>query len=150
MIVGYVALDPSERKNSQYPLLFAVLATALMIMMAKWRRIAEYWPPFAVMFAAFSLQTWLAGTRSAWSRLPPEILSELEPFFDRGKITEKDDEWNAREVAKAIVVVVIALFLSIALFINLRVTIRDIRQSEPHNYYKRGADGSAHTCPRDT
>jgi hypothetical protein len=145
MIVGYVALDPSERKNSQYPLLFAILATALMIMMAKWRRIAEYWPPFAVMFAAFSLQTWLAGTRSAWSRLPPEIMSELEPFFDHGKITERDDEWNAREVAKAIAVVVIALFLSIALFINLRVTIRDIRQSEPHNYYKRGADWlSAH------
>jgi len=34
---------------------------------------------------------------------------------------------------------------AIALFINLRVTIRDIRQSEPHNYYKRGADWlSAH------
>jgi hypothetical protein len=146
MVVGYVALDPSERKNSQYPLLFAILATALMIMMAKWRRIAEYWPPFAVIFAAFALQTWLAGTRSALSRLPSDIMSELEPFLDRrGNIIDPTDEWTVREIVKVVAVVVIALFLSIALFINLRATVRDIRQSEPHNYYKRGAEWlSAH------
>jgi hypothetical protein len=138
MVVGYIALDPSERKSGQYPLLLAILATALMIMMAKWRRIAEYWPPFAVMFAAFSLQSWLVGTRSTFSRLPPDIMSELAPFFDRG--AGADDQWTVREVIKAVAVVVISLCLSIALFINLRVTIRDIRQSEPHGYYKRGAD----------
>jgi hypothetical protein len=138
MVVGYIALDPSERKQGQYPMLLAILATALMIMMAKWRRIAEYWPPFAVMFAAFSLQSWLVGTRSTFSRLPPDIMSELEPFFDRG--ADADDHWTVREVIKVVAVVVIALCLSVALFINLRVTIRDIRASEPHDYYKRGAD----------
>jgi hypothetical protein len=116
-----------------------------MIMLAKWRRIAEYWPPFAVMFAAFSLQTWLAGTRSAISRLPPEIMIELEPFLDRSDTTDVDREWTAREVIQIVAVVLISLFLSANLFINLRATIRDIRQSEPHNYYKRGADWlSAH------
>jgi hypothetical protein len=141
MIVGYIALDPLERKNGQYPMLFAILATALMIMMAKWRRIAEYWPPFAVMFGAFSLQAWLVGTKSAFSRLPPDIMKELEPYLDhRVNAPDTDDGWTLRELLKTGAVVVIAIFLSAALFVNLRATIRDIRQSEPHNYYKRGAD----------
>ncbi len=48
MVVGYIAFDPSDRRRSHYPLFFLLLSTALMIMTARWKRIAEYWPPFAV------------------------------------------------------------------------------------------------------
>jgi hypothetical protein len=148
MVVGYIALDPAERKSGQHPLLFAILATALMILMAKWRRIAEYWPPFAVMFAAFSLQTWLAGARATFSRLPPEIMQELEPFLDRNTTTQSVDDWSAIEIIKMVSVVLIALFLSTALFFNLRAAAKDIRQSEPHEYYQRGAEWlKAHVPP---
>ena len=141
MVVGYVALDPADRKNNQHSLLFAILATALMIMMAKWRRIAEYWPPFAVMFAAFSLQPWLHGSRSTFTRLPPDIMQELEPFFDRSSATRNDDdEWTLREIVKTVCVAVVALILGITLFINVRATRRDIQQSEPNDYYRRGAN----------
>jgi hypothetical protein len=54
-----------------------------MIMTARWKRIAEYWPPFAVLFAGFSLQPWLAGFRPYLTRLPPDVLEELKPFLDR-------------------------------------------------------------------
>ena len=140
MVVGYVALDPAERKQGSQPLFFAILATALMIMIAKWRRIAEYWPPFAVMFAAFSLKPWLDGTRSALPRLPSDIMAELEPFFDRGPVAVNGDDSSIREWLKNIAIAIVALLLSLALLLNLRVTKRDISQSEPHNYYKRGAD----------
>lgn len=148
MVVGYIALDPADRKSGQHPLLFAILATALMILMAKWRRIAEYWPPFAVMFAAFSLQTWLAGGRATFSRLPPDIMQELEPFLDRTTTTQSVDDWSAIEIIKMVSVVLIALFLSAALFFNLRAAAKDIRQSEPHEYYQRGAEWlKAHVPP---
>jgi len=140
MVVGYVALDPVERKQGSQPLFFAILATALMIMIAKWRRIAEYWPPFAVMFAAFSLKPWLDGTRSALPRLPSDIMAELEPFFDRGPDAVNGDDSSLREWLKNIAITVVALLLSLTLFLNLRVTKRDISQSEPHDYYKPGAD----------
>jgi hypothetical protein len=148
MVVGYIAFDPADRKSAQHPLLFAILATALMIMMAKWRRIAECWPPFAVMFAAFSLQTWLVGGRATFPRLPPDIMQELEPFLDRNTTTQSVDDWSAVEIIKMVSVVLIALFLSTALFFNLRAAAKDIRQSEPHEYYQRGAEWlKAHVPP---
>jgi hypothetical protein len=140
MVVGYIALEPSERKRAHYPLFFAIFATALMIMNARWKRIAEYWPPFAVMFAAFSLQPWLEGSRSWFTRLPSDILKELEPFFDRdGLVLEEKQGTNTRELLKTIAVAVVALLLSVALFFNLRATVKEIGQSEPHDHYRRGA-----------
>ncbi len=35
---------------------------------------------------------------------------------------------------------VVAVVLAVVLFFNLRVTVKDIASSEPHNYYKAGAD----------
>jgi len=45
MLAGYLAFDPSDRKRAHHSLFFLTFSTALMIMMARWRRIAEYWPP---------------------------------------------------------------------------------------------------------
>jgi len=140
MVVGYIALEPAERKRAHYPLFFAIFATALMIMNARWKRIAEYWPPFAIMFAAFSLQPWMEGARSWFTRLPSDILKELEPFFDRdGLVLEGAKESNTRDLLKTIAVAVVALLLSVALFFNLRATVKEIGQSEPHDHYRRGA-----------
>ena len=97
MLVGYIAFEPSERRRSHYPLFFLLFSTALMIMTARWKRIAEYWPPFAVLFAAFSLQPWLQqGFRSYLTRLPPDVLDELSPFLDRNE-EEKDQLAGDRE-----------------------------------------------------
>ena len=91
MIVGYLAFDPADRKRAHHPLFFLVFATVLMIMTARWKRIAEYWPPFAVMFAAFALQPWLEGTRSTLTRLSNDVLDELQPFLDRPGTEASDD-----------------------------------------------------------
>ena len=139
MVIGYIALDPTDRTHGHASLLLAILATVLLIMMAKWRRIAEYWPPFAIMFAAFSLQPWLDGSRLLHGKLPKEIMEELEPFFDRDD-TSSGNQWSVADVVKILVASFVALLLSIVLFFNLVATKRDIRQSEPHDYYRRGAE----------
>jgi hypothetical protein len=59
-----------------------VFSTLLMIASFRSRRFVEYWPPFAVLFAAFSLQPVLEGVKSAFSRMPREVIDELEPFLD--------------------------------------------------------------------
>jgi hypothetical protein len=82
MFAGYIAFEPSERKRAHFPLFLLLFSTALMIMTARWRRIAEYWPPFAVLFAAFTIQPWWQGLGSYPRRLPPEMLEELRPFLD--------------------------------------------------------------------
>jgi len=136
MFAGYLAFEPSERRRAHFPLFFLLFATALMIMTARWRRIAEYWPPFAVLFAAFALQPWLQGLRSYPRRLPPEYLEELKPFLDHK--AENRDSW--RELGSTIAALCVGLVLCIFLFFNLRATAHEIRQSEPHEHYRAGAE----------
>lgn len=139
MLVGYIAFEPSERRRGHYPIFFLLLSTALMIMTARWKRIAEYWPPFAILFAGFSLQPWLAGFRPYLTRLPAEILEELTPFFDR-EVPRPKEESDLRDVIRATGVVSVALVLSVFLFFNLRATMKEIGQSEPHDHYRAGAE----------
>jgi hypothetical protein len=139
MVVGYIFFEPGDRKRAHFPAFFLIFSTALMIMTARWKRIAEYWPPFAVMFAAFSLQVWLEGTRSTLTRLSDDVLAELQPFFDRegGFIAGRRREIS--DLIRMIVVAVITLMLGFVLFLNLRATALEISDSEPHTYYERGA-----------
>ena len=148
MVVGYVALEPGERKRGHYPLFFALFSTVLLILILRWRRIAEYWPPFAVMFAAFSLQPWLEGTRSTLGRLPKDIMDELEPFLDRDSIVSSASYSSFKETLKIIAVSVIALVLGVALFFNLRAAVKEIGQSETHTYYKLGAEWMKEHVPQ--
>jgi hypothetical protein len=139
MLVGYIAFEPSEHRRGHYPIFFLLFSTALMIMTARWKRIAEYWPPFAILFAGFSLQPWLAGFRPYLTRLPPEVLDELKPFLDREGVpaaTTQESSW--RETLQIIAVSTVALVLSVFLFFNLRATTKEIGQSEQHDYYRDG------------
>lgn len=140
MLVGYIFFEPGERRKAQQPVFFLLLSTALMIMTARWKRGAEYWPPFAVLFAGFALKPWLDGARGYLTRLPPEVLDELKPFFD------PPDSWwrrltsDVREVLATVGVAFVALVLGVVLFFNLRSTVHEIGRSSPHNYYKAGAE----------
>jgi hypothetical protein len=141
MLIGYIAFEPADRKRAHHPLFFLVFATALMIMTARWKRIAEYWPPFAVMFAAFALQPWLLGARSTFTRLSTDMLVELEPFLDRQQSgTPSAHEADLKTLWRTIVLAAVAVSLGVALFFNLRNTIDDIRKSKPHDYYRAGAE----------
>jgi hypothetical protein len=147
MVVGYVSFDPGDRKRSHHALFFLVFSTALMIMTARWKRIAEYWPPFAVLFAAFALQPWLQGARSTLSGLPTDMLDELQPFLDRAQSAAATKEDETKALWRTIVLAIVAVVLGAVLFLNLRATTRDIASSEPHSYYKAGAEWMQSNVP---
>lgn len=139
MVVGYVSFDPAERKRSHQSLFFLLFATALMIMTARWKRIAEYWPPFAVMFSAFALQPWLIGTRSAVSKLSGDMLAELQPFLDRNEPATAKEEAELKAMLRTMGAAAVAIVLGVALAINIYVTRKDIASSEPDKFYRSGA-----------
>ena len=143
MLVGYISFEPSERKRAHYPIFFLLFSTALMIMTARWKRIAEYWPPFAVLFAAFSLQPWLQGLKPYPRRLPPDVLEELQPFFDR----EEKEQRAFYEALRNVAVATVTLVLGVFLYFNLTATEKEIAQSEPHNYYQAGTQWLRNNIP---
>lgn len=140
MFVGYLGFDHTDRKRAHHSLFFLVFATLLMIMTARWKRMVEYWPPFAVMFAAFALHPWLEGARSTFTRLPTDMLDELQPFLDRAEAAPPGTETDLKELLRTIVSAFVAILLGVVLFLNLRATTKDIASSEPHSFYKAGAE----------
>lgn len=139
MIAGYIAFNGSDRKRAHHPLLLLLVSTTLMIMTARWKRIAEYWPPFAVMFAAFSLQPWLQGVRSTFTQLPNHVLDELQPYLDREDAPDLRKSSTDRELTNAFIAAGVAIMLGIVLFFNIKATVKDIASSEPHDHYQEGA-----------
>jgi hypothetical protein len=111
-----------------------------MVMTAAWKRFAEYWPPFAVLFAAFALQPWLQGARSRFTHLSPDMLDELQPFLDRPQTGTPPRDTDTKAVLQAMAIGVVAILLATALFFNLRATRDDIASSEPHPHYQKGAE----------
>ena len=139
MVAGYIGFDPADRKRAHHSLFFLAFATVLMLMTAAWKRFVEYWPPFAVLFAAFSLQPWLQGARSTFTHLSTDILDELQPFLDRPASARKTGD-DTKAVWQAMAIGVVAVMLATALFFNLRVTRNDIASSERHDHYRAGAE----------
>jgi hypothetical protein len=138
MLVGYITFDFSDRKRAQRPLYFLILATALLFMIARWKRFAEYFPPFAILFAAFTLENYWRG-RAVFTQLPKFVMDDLQPFFDREETAaarEKSKQQRTWDLVKATVAAVV---LGTALFANVYRTAKDIRESDPRDHYAKGA-----------
>lgn len=90
MAIGYIAfgflLGVRDRKHVRRPLFLLLFATCMLFATVRSKRFAEYWPPVAVLFAAFSLQAlWDGNGESKQSqrsaKAPPnsgEIVTENE------------------------------------------------------------------------
>jgi hypothetical protein len=138
MVIGYIAFDGSDRKRSQRSLFLLVLSTALMLMTALWKRFAEYFPPFAILFVAFTLEEFWMG-RSVFTHLPEDILEDLQPFLDRQEPRNTTADFRREQTLKVIKVGAVVLVLAMALFLNIHQTTKDIAESNPRDYYAHGA-----------
>ncbi|HKP39043.1 MAG TPA: hypothetical protein VJT71_19450 [Pyrinomonadaceae bacterium] len=138
MLVGYVAFDFNDRKRSQKSFYFLMLSTALLLMNMRWKRFAEYFPPFAILFAAFTLEQFWRG-RAVFTHLPDDVLEDLQPFLDRqeptliAKARKSDEAWRIIKLA------FVAVALTGILVANVYRTSRDINESDPRDYYSKGA-----------
>jgi hypothetical protein len=138
MLVGYLAFEGSDRKRSAKPLYFLVLSTLLLLMTARWKRFAEYFPPFAILFAAFTLESFWRG-RVVFTHLPESVMKELQPFLDRQETAVDAKETRNEETWRWVKSGFVACALGVALFVNVYRTAHEIHDSEPRDYYAKGA-----------
>src|SRR6185295_14895656 len=80
------------------------------------------------------------GARSIFTRLPTDVMEELQPFLDRETVEPPGPATEAKDLVRTIALAAIAMVLGVALFFNLRFTMKDIGESEPHEYYKAGIE----------
>jgi len=141
MFAGYIAFNWQDRKRAAESLFFLIFATILLIANARWRRFAEYWPPFAVLFAAFSLHNVFALSRSVYSTLPAAVRDELEPFLDRPGPAPAERESGAWDEGwKTVTAFVAGMLLCIPLLAAVIAETKEISDTASHTRYTKGID----------
>ncbi|MCD9188747.1 MAG: hypothetical protein LUM44_20175 [Pyrinomonadaceae bacterium] len=91
MLVGYILFMPKNGKLPERATFFLMFVTVLLAAQFRSKRFAEYFPPFAILFVAFS---WQAFKTREVIELPDEFKRDIEPFLDVDQPTEKQQTWN--------------------------------------------------------
>lgn len=137
MVVGYISFKDSASEGRQRALLLMLFATLLMLVNMRWRRFAEYFPPFAVLFAAFAADPLIRRARELYtSREPaaesPEAAGETHAH-DPARV-ENARAWEMIVVSMAFVL------LAIPMVSYAKVTAQDIRGMAGPDLYKGGVE----------
>jgi hypothetical protein len=138
MAIGYIAfgyalsINRPDKVRMQRPLLFLIFSTCLLLITARSNRFMEYWPPFAVLFAAFTLQAVWESSFAGENSQP--VTAELKKA-KRPK--HKADE----ATASALYIGMVVILLVAALVYNLHTTRAKITTitTDPE-HYRAGAE----------
>ncbi|MFN6962898.1 MAG: hypothetical protein ACK4S4_03940 [Pyrinomonadaceae bacterium] len=152
MLVGYILFMPRGAKLPEKATFFLMFVTILLAAQFRSKRFAEYFPPFAVLFVAFSWDAFRRTRRG--SELPDEVRRELEPFLDADKPSKKD-EWigsikQAGAWSLGIVLFAIFVFNMVGFHyfgIDQNGLVADIRNNEDNTRYKRAMDWANANIP---
>lgn len=91
MLIGYVLWAPRNGKLPEKATFFLVFVTILLAAQFRSKRFAEYFPPFAILFAAFS---WQAFSFKQVVELPSEFRRDIEPYLDAVR-TRSEVIWDS-------------------------------------------------------
>ena len=149
MLIGYVLFSPKNGKLPEKSSFFLVFVTILLVSQFRSKRFAEYFPPFAILFAAFS---WKEFFTPLTLQLPEYFQRDLEPLLDAKIESKKEVEYRH---AKQIIVFTLGVLLCVTLFYNFKGSptlgqvglISDIQSNEPHDKYERATKFALENIP---
>lgn len=140
MLIGYILFMPRNGKLPEKATFFLMFVSILLAAQFRSKRFAEYFPPFAILFAAFSWQAFWTPVESAL----PEDLLDIAPYLDKKKPTQKDIFWNsARQAAAWVVGILLAIWFVLTLTgfhhfgQDISGLVETIRGNETNDRYRR-------------
>ena len=144
MLIGYILFVPKGGKLPEKAAFFLAFTTILLAAQFRSKRFAEYFPPFAILFAAFA---WQAFTAPKILELPEDFKREIDPYLDAPVPTESRQWWAS---AKAAAPWIIGILLFVFWFYNLiglhkfgfdeAGMIDNIKTNEPGDKYRRAME----------
>lgn len=151
MLIGYILFAPKGGKLPEKSSFFLAFVTVLLVSQFRSKRFAEYFPPFAILFAAFSWREFFAPAVSQQSEIR-ESASEI--YLNENKSPAKRDSyWIAKQVAACL----LGLLLVLWLFYNLRGIefaginekglIGELQGNEANDKYKRAMTWANENIP---
>jgi hypothetical protein len=144
MLIGYILFVPRGSKVPEKAAFFLAFTTILLAAQFRSKRFAEYFPPFAILFAAFA---WNAFTSPKQAAFPEDFQREIDPYLDAPKPTERQAWLDASRRAT---VWVIGIALCVFWVYNLTGLhqlgfneagmIDNITSNEPADKYRRAME----------
>ncbi len=154
MLAGYILFAPKNGKLPEKATFFLMFVTILLVAQFRSKRFAEYFPPFAILFAAFSWRDFFFVSPSSSAREVEAANAETEIRFERG---EKGERQAIFYFFKQAAVWIFGLLLVLWLVYNLRGVdfagfkedglIATLRGNEPNEKYKRATDWAKENIP---
>ncbi len=151
MLLGYILFKPQNSRLPEKATFFLVFTTLLLVWMFKSKRLAEYFPPFAILFGAFS---WKAFITSNVPQLPDDFRRDIEPLLDSGKKTEQQE---ALDIVKKAIPWTIGIILFGILIFNLAGTkllkvkkedlLSSIQRNEANDKYEEAMEWAKANIP---
>ena len=86
MLIGYILFMPRNGKLPEKATFFLMFVSILLAAQFRSKRFAEYFPPFAILFAAFSWQAFT--TRRRRSSCPKNSNATSSHYLDVAKPTQ--------------------------------------------------------------
>lgn len=96
MLIGYILFMPKNGKLPERATFFLMFVTVLLAAQFRSKRFAEYFPPFAILFAAFS---WQAFKTREVVELPDEFKRDIEQFLDAENTNQAEEKWKIVRLA---------------------------------------------------
>lgn len=112
MLLGYILFTPRNGKLPEKATFFLMFVTILLAAQFRSKRFAEYFPPFAILFLAFSWQAF----QTPAVQLPEDFKRDIEPYLDAPKATEKQELWTNLKLAG---IWVLGIFLFGVFMVNM-------------------------------
>jgi hypothetical protein len=114
MLIGYILFRPRNGKLPERAAFFLGFVTLLLAAQFSSKRFAEYFPPFAILFAAFSLQAFRVPYAA---QLPEDFKREIGPYLDSDKT--RSQTWSA-ETLRVFGVTLLSLLLALYFLLNIK------------------------------
>ncbi len=143
ILIGYILFSPRDGKLPEKSTLLLMFVTVLLVSQFRSKRFAEYFPPFAILFAAFSVQSFRIPFTN---QLPEDFKEEIGPYLD---VTRKSPKERLYNLIKQLCLWTLALImvgyitfnivgLDLTRWFNFKHSglISNIRSNEPNERYK--------------
>ncbi len=144
MLLGYIFFMPRGGKLPEKATFFLMFVSILLAAQFRSKRFAEYFPPFAVLFFAFSLQ---AFRKAHTVELPEDFKRDIEPFLDVDKPKAGRDTWGiVREASAWTIGIVLGIYFLFNMIgfhkfgIEQEGLAETIRGNEVNDRYRRSME----------
>jgi len=142
MILGYILFAPKNGKLPEKASFLLAFASILVVGQFRSKRYAEYFPPFAILFASFA---WQAFTAPKVLELPDDFQRELDPYLDKGVAARST--WDvARTTATWVVGISLGIFVLASTIgfhkwgLDINGTAENITSNDHNDKYRRAME----------